>query len=299
MNVPLPELLQLIVNGLITGSVITLGAVGLSLVMGTLDIGSFAHGDYLTFGAYAAFVLNITFGQNIVVAMIGAALVTAVMSVVLDVVLLQRFRDKGANSLLIVTLGLALGMRSVLFIVFGSYSERLNIDATQVFDLTIIRISLPQLISIAFAGLSIIALALLLARTTIGKSMRALSNDRDLASVTGINVDRMRIYIWALAGLLAGVAGTMQGMLQAAFDPAMGWNIMFLLFTAVVLGGVGSTYGTLLGGFLLGIGMEVSTWSGWPNGGLGTDFKPIVAFAVLLAVVLIRPQGLFGRARLL
>jgi branched-subunit amino acid ABC-type transport system permease component len=297
--VPLPELIQLIVNGLITGSVITLGAVGLSLVMGTLDIGSFAHGDYLTFGAYAAFCINILWGQNIIVAMIGAALATAVMSVVVDRVLLQRFREKGANSLLIVTLGLALGMRSLLYVVFGSYPERLDIDATQVFDLTIIRISLPQVISIAIAALSILGLALLLARTTIGKSMRALSDDRDLASVAGINVDRMRVYIWALAGLLAGVAGTMQGMLQAAFDPAMGWNILFLLFTAVILGGVGSTYGTLVGGFLLGIGMEVSTWSGWPNGGLGSDFKPIVAFAVLLAVVLVRPQGVFGKARLL
>ena len=167
------------------------------------------------------------------------------------------------------------------------------------FDLTIVRISLSQLISIAFATVSIVALALLLARTTVGKSMRALSDDRDLAAVAGINVDRMRIYIWALAGLLAGVAGTMQGMLQAAFDPSMGWNILFLLFTAVMLGGVGSIYGTLVGGFSLGIAMEVSTWSGWPNGGLGSDFKPIVAFAVLLAVVLIRPQGVFGKARLL
>ena len=102
-----------------------------------------------------------------------------------------------------------------------------------------------------------------------------------------------------IANTAAGVAGTMQGMLQAAFDPAMGWNILFLLFTAVILGGVGSTFGTFVGGFLLGVGMEVSTWSGWPNGGLGSDFKPIVAFAVLLVVVLIRPQGVFGKARLL
>lgn len=295
----IPELVQLVVNGLVTGSIIVLGATGLTLVLGTLDIGSLAHGDYLTVGVYAAFVINVVWGQNIVVALIGAAVVVAIMSVVIDVVLLQRFRDKGADALLIVTLGLALGMRALLYLVFGSNPQQLDVDVTRVFDLGILRISVPQIIDIVIATVAITCVALILARTTIGKSMRALADDRDLASVAGIDVDRMRLYIWAFAGLLAGVAGVMQGLLQAAFTPDMGWQILFLLFTAVILGGIGSAYGTLVGGLALGIAMEVSTWSGFPNGGIDSAYKPVVGFAVLLAVILIRPQGIFGKARLL
>jgi len=294
----LAELVQLIINGLITGSVITLGATGLTLVLGTLQIGSFAQGDYLTFGVYIAFAANVAFGQNVVVAFVVAAVLTAVMSVVVDRALLQRFRDKGPDALLIVTLGLALAMRSLLELVAGPTPRQLNVDVTSVLNLGIVRISTPQLIDIVTATVLMLGVALLLARTTIGKSMRALADDRDLASVAGVNVDRMRVYVWVFTGLLAGVAGTMQGLLQAEFTPEMGWNILFLLFTAVVLGGIGSAYGTLIAGFALGIAMELSTWSGLPNGGFDSVWKPVVAFVVLLIVILVRPRGIFGKALL-
>ena len=293
------ELAQLIVDGLITGSVITLGATGLTLVLGTLDIGSFAQGDYLTFGCYIAFAANVVYGQNIVIAFVAAALITAIMSIVVDRVLLQQFRDKGPDALLIVTLGLALAMRSLVEMIAGPEPRQLNVDVVSVLDLGIVRISIPQIIDIVTATVAILGVALLLARTTIGRSMRALADDRDLASVAGINVDRMRTYVWIFTGLLAGLAGTMQGLLQAEFTPDMGWNILFLLFTAVILGGIGSAYGTLIAGFAIGIAMDVSTWSALPNGGLDSVWKPAVAFVVLLVVILVRPQGIFGKARLL
>jgi branched-subunit amino acid ABC-type transport system permease component len=221
------------------------------------------------------------------------------MSVVVDKGLLQQFRDKGANSLVIVTLGLGLEIRAMIYLIFGAEPKHFAVDVTQAFDVGMIRISVPQILNLVIATVSILSVALILARTTIGKSMRALADDRDLASVAGINVDRMRLYVWAFAGLLVGVAGVMQGLLQAAFGPDLGWNILFLFFTAVILGGIGSAYGTLVGGLLLGVAMEVSTWSGLPLGGLDAIYKPVVAFVVLLAVILVRPQGLFGKARLL
>jgi branched-subunit amino acid ABC-type transport system permease component len=125
--------------------------------------------------------------------------------------------------------------------------------------------------------------------------MRALSENPSLASVSGVDTDRIVVYTWALAGGLAGLAGVLQGLIQSSFDPNMGLALLLPVFAAVILGGIGSAYGALVGGLLLGIAMEVSTWSALA-GGISPIWKPVVSFVVLLLVLIARPTGLFGRA---
>jgi branched-subunit amino acid ABC-type transport system permease component len=139
---------------------------------------------------------------------------------------------------------------------------------------------------------------LFLARTRLGKSMRAVADNRALAAVSGIDVERMAIYVWILAGGLAGLGGVMLALVQGPFEPNLGVAPLFLIFTTVVLGGIGSAFGALTAGLALGLAMEVSTWSGL-LGGIEPKYKPILAFLVLILLLLYRPQGLFGRARVL
>jgi branched-subunit amino acid ABC-type transport system permease component len=170
------------------------------------------------------------------------------------------------------------------------------VDVFQVYDLGIIRLSLSQIVVIAIAFTAIILVGLMLARTRLGKAMRALSDNSDLASVAGIDIDRITAYTWILAAALAGLGGVLQGLVQNAFDPNMGFTLLLPIFAAVVLGGVGSAYGALAGGVALGLMMEVSTWNALA-GGVNPIYKPVVAFATLILVLLFRPQGVFGKAR--
>jgi branched-subunit amino acid ABC-type transport system permease component len=140
--------------------------------------------------------------------------------------------------------------------------------------------------------------ALILARTRSGKAMRALSDDRYLASVAGIDVDRVTATTWALSSALAGLGGVLIGLVQSSFDPNTGFSLLLPIFAAVILGGVGNAYGALAGGLTLGVTMEVSTWSAI-GGGIDPVYKPVVAFVVLIVMLMFRPQGLFGKARVL
>jgi neutral amino acid transport system permease protein len=295
----LTQLLQLIANGLVTGSIIAIAAVGLSLVYGILKIVNFAHGDFLTFGAFMAFVANFTWGLNMVFAVAFAMLATAALGVVLEFVLWRPIRRRGAGliSLFIVAIGLALVLRHVIFLIWGSRPRRYNVDVFQVYELGPIRLSLSQIIVIAVAFSAIALVGLMLARTRLGKSMRALSDNRDLAAATGIDIDRVTTFTWVLGAGLAGLGGVLQGLVQNAFNPNMGFTLLLFIFAAVVLGGVGSAYGALAGGIVVGLMMEVSTWNLLPAGGVNPVYKPVVAFSILILVLLFRPQGVLGKAR--
>lgn len=292
------ELPQLLVNGLVTGSIIALGAIGLSLVYGVLGLINFAHGEYLTVGAFAAFAANITLGVHIVAAAGIAAAITAVYGVVIELALWAPLRRRGAGvlSLFITSIGLALVMRHSLFLVWGARPRRYAVDVFGAYQLGPVRLSLTQLVVVGAALVVLPAVGVLLATTRLGKAMRALSDTRDLAAVTGIDVDRLSLHAWVLAGGLAGLAGVLQGLLQASFNPNTGFTLLLPIFAAVILGGIGSVFGALAGGLALGLAMEVSTWSALAGGVPGV-YKPVVAFAALILILLVRPTGVLGRAR--
>jgi branched-subunit amino acid ABC-type transport system permease component len=294
----LEQLPQLIVNGLITGTILALTGVGVTLVFGIQRIANFAHGEYLTFGAYVGLLVNTGLAQNLVVATLAAVAGTALLAVLLHFAVLRPLAGRGLVATSLITVGLGLMVRDVVFLVAGPRIRKLNIDQTAVFDLGFFRISPGQAVAIAITLVAAPAVALFLARTTIGKSMRAVADNRDLAAVSGIDVERMGTYVWLLAGALAGLGGIMVAVVQGTFDPNLGFEVLFLIFTTVVLGGIGSAYGALAGGFILGLTMELSTWQGF-FGGLEARFKPVLAFLALIALLLYRPQGLFGKARVL
>lgn len=292
------ELLQLAANGLVAGAIIALGAVGLTLVYGILKIANFAHGEFLTFGVYMAFLINVTVGLGIVFGAAVAVVAAALLALLLELVLWRpmRRRRAGLVSLFIASIGLALVLRHLIFIGWGARPRRLAVDVFQTYELGPVRMSLSQVMALVVAVAAVGATGLLLARSTLGKQMRAVADDRELASVSGVDVGRTTLVVWILGGALAGLAGVMQGLVQNSFNPQMGYTLLLPIFAAVVLGGVGDAYGALMAGLVLGLAMELATWSGL-GGGIPHVYKLVVAFAVLIGALLLRPQGLLGRAR--
>ena len=291
------QFLQLVVNGLVTGSILALAGVGVSLVYGILGVVNFAQGEYITYGAFAAVVVNIVWGANIVLAAIAAVVAIAALGIGLELTFWRpmRRRRAGIFTMFVASLGLSLIMRGVLYSAASPDPRTYRINVFQVYDIGGVRLSESQLIAIVIAFVSIALVGLLFSRTQIGRSMRALSDNRELASISGIDVDRVVLITWAIAGGLAGVAGVLPGLIQSSFDANMGFVLLLPVFAAVILGGVGNVYGALAGGLLLGLAMELSTWSAF-GGGLSPVWEQVVAFSVLVVMLLIRPQGLLGEA---
>jgi branched-subunit amino acid ABC-type transport system permease component len=223
---------------------------------------------------------------------------TAALALVLDVVLWKplRARRAGFMSLFLASIGLALVLRQALLLAAGSQPRTYDVNPYRVFVLGSVRLSEQQLIAIATAAATIVAVGLFLALTTVGRVLRAMADDRSLAAVAGIDVGRATRLAWLISGLLAGLAGVLAALVEYSFDPNFGFQLLLPVFAAVVLGGIGSAYGALAGGLALGVAQEVSTWSGFA-GGVNPVYKPVVAFAVLAVALMLRPQGFFGQAR--
>jgi len=291
--------LQLLANGIATGSVIALAAVGVSLVYGILRLVNFAHGDFMVFGAFVAVWLNVNVGLSILSAAVLATAATAALSLLLEGILWRPLRRRGARfmGLFLASIGLALILRQAIFLVAGPQPRSYLVDPYKVYVLGDIRLSGGQGTAIVVGAAAIVVVGLLLGLTTAGRTMRAVADDQALAAVAGVNTGRVIAFTWVVSGLLAGLAGVLAALVQSSFDPNFGFSLLLPVFAAVVLGGIGSAYGALLGGLFLGIVTELSTWSSLA-GGVNPVYKPVVAFAVLIAALLVRPQGLLGRARL-
>jgi len=227
-----------------------------------------------------------------------AMVATAVLSVTLELVLWRPLRARGAGfmSLFLASIGLALILRQMLLLVAGPQSRAYDVNPYKVYVIGSVRLSGSQAIAIAVAVVAIVLVGVLLSSTSLGRTMRAVADDRALAAVAGIDTGRVIVLTWIVSGLLAGLAGVLAALVQSTFDPNFGFALLLPVFAAVVLGGIGSPYGALLGGLVLGVVTELSTWGGF-FGGVNSVYKPVVAFAILIGVLLVRPQGLLGRAR--
>lgn len=289
---------QLVANGLVTGSVYAIAAVGVSLVYGILRLVNFAYGDFMAFGALVAYGVDGPLHQSMVVAALGGMAATAALALALDGVLWRPLRSRRAGfmSLFLASIGLALVLRQALLLAAGSAPRSYDVNPYRVFVLGSVRLSEAQVIVVATAAAVIVLVGLFLALTTWGRVLRAMADDRALAAVAGIDVGRATSVAWIVSGLLAGLGGVLAALVEYSFDPNFGFQLLLPVFAAVVLGGIGSAYGALLGGLVLGLAQEVSTWSGFA-GGVDPVYKPVVAFAVLALALLVRPQGFFGQAR--
>lgn len=294
------ELLQLTFNGLVSGSVIAMAAVGLSMIFGIMRVVNYAHGDLLTVGAYVAVSLNVAAGVPLVVSTLLAMAAVSALVLLTDLLLFRPMRQRGASLLskLFIAVGLALILRHMVLLVAGSRPQRFDVDVFQVYVVGPLRMTVTQAVVVVTAAAVLPLLGLMLAKTSMGKNMRAISDNFDLAAISGVNMKRTIMFTWVLSGSLAALAGVLQGLIQTSFDPNFGFYLLLIIFAAVILGGVGSAYGALTAGVVLGVVMDVATWSGFA-GGVPAVYKPVIAFAVLVLLLIFRPTGLFGKARVM
>ncbi len=281
------EILQLLVYGLVTGGIYALGAIGVSLVFAILRFAHFAHGDLMTVGAYLALFGITTLGLPLMPAFALGALLTALLTVAVDRLLYRRLRRNGAVVLLVSSFGVALILRSLVQLVWGPENLVYGTAIVPPWRLGELRIR-PVHLAILVTGVVLVtALHLFLTRSRIGKAMRAMADDPDLARIAGIPTERVVVWTWLLAGGLAATAGMFLA-LDTRLNPLLGWNVLLPVFAAALVGGIGNVHGAVVGGLVLGVASELSTAV------LPAVYKPAVAFAAIVAVLVWRPRGLLG-----
>ncbi|MDV2996380.1 MAG: High-affinity branched-chain amino acid transport system permease protein LivH [Chroococcidiopsis sp. SAG 2025] len=281
------QLAQLFVNGVAVGSIIALAAVGLTLTYGILRLANFAHGDFMTLGAYLTLLAN-TSGINIWLSMLLGAIGTVAAMLISEKLIWSNMRSRRATSttLIIISIGLALFLRNGIILIWGGSNKSYDIPTSPAREILGIRIPQNQLIVMLLAVIVILALHYLLQNTKIGKAMRAVADNLDLARVSGIDVDRVVLWTWAIAGSLTALGGSMYGLITAV-RPNMGWFLILPMFAATILGGIGNPYGAIAAALVIGVTQELST----PF--LGSQYKQGVGLFIMILVLLVRPKGLF------
>jgi neutral amino acid transport system permease protein len=280
------------INGLSLGAIYALGAVGLTLVYGILKLVNFAQGDFLTFGGYMAYLVNVTWGAPLVVAVFWAMLATALLGILFERLLWGPMRAKHAGflQLILMSIGLAFLLRAVVQWFWGTEIRILDVNTTDTVDFLGLRIGQTELIVVIVGLVVLVAVGLMLRYTLLGKRMRALSDDLDLAETAGIDTRRVILYTWVFAGTLAGLAGVLAAAITSLY-PELGFELLLPIFAAVILGGIGDAFGALAAGLVLGVVTEWSTLI------IDARWKTAVGFLVLVIVLIVRPQGIFGRAK--
>ena len=281
-------LTQLALNGIAVGSIIALAAVGLTLTYGILRLPNFAHGDFMTTGAYLTLLIN-SLGVNIWLAIAGGSALTIVGFLICEFLIWSPMRDRRATSttLIIISIGLALFVRNGIILIWGGGNQSYDLPVETAIALGGgLKIPYYRLLVIGLAIVAVLVLHYLLQNTKIGKAMRAVADDIDLARVSGISVEQVVLWTWVLAGGFTALGGGMYGLITAV-RPNMGWFLILPMFASVVLGGLGTPTGRSPGPLIIGVAQEVSTY--W----LPTEYKLAVALVAMMLVLLLRPQGLF------
>lgn len=286
------KFLQLLVEGIKFGLVIAMGAIGLSLIFGTTGLTNFSHGEMVTFGAMAAWWFNVNMGLHLIPASILAIAVGAAVAALYDFAFWRRLRHRGTGliAMLVISIGMAVLFRYFFLYLFGGRTRPYANYAVQTgIDIGPVSIAPKDLVSIALSIVVLVGVGLLLNKTKIGKAMRAVADNRDLAASSGIDVDRVILFVWAAGGGLAALGGVMFGVTEQV-SYQMGFRLLLLMFAGVTLGGLGTAYGALVGSLIVGIFVQVSTL--W----VPVELKNVGALVILILILLVRPQGILGQA---
>lgn len=300
---------QLTVEGLKFGIFLAMAAIGLSLIFGTTGLVNFAHGEMIVWGMLWAYLFNFfglagflgfmegwppPFGEgvNLIFAAILAVALGLALGWAMDKFIFAPLRARGVSliSAMIVTLGLSIFLRYVYLFIFGGVPRfYADYTAQSGIDIGPIQITPKDLVTAGISVAVLVGVGVFLQKTRMGKAMRAVADDRDLAESSGIDVQYVIRFVWVVGAGLASLGGVFIGLSeQVSWN--IGFRILLLIFAAVVLGGLGTAYGALVGAIIVGIGIQVSTL--W----IPTELKNVGALVVLIVVLLIRPQGLLGRA---
>ncbi len=282
-----------LIPGLVLGAIYAMSATGLSLIYGVMGFAHFAHGELLAFGAYAALVAVRGLGISPWAAIPLAIAATTPLAWAADRAFYARLRRSLPAVLLISSFATALMIRAVLYLGFGPTPLSYGTGIVPPLVWAGFRMQQRHASIILGATAAALSLHLLLSRSRAGRAMRAMADDPDLARITGVNVDAVIRLTWAVAAALAATAGVFLGI-DTELQPVMGFNVLLASFAAAILGGIGRPWGSALGGLILGLAEELSSYpllDGTPL--LSPAYKTGVAFAVLVVMLIVRPQGLF------
>jgi len=288
------RLADLFGSGVRVGLIVSLAALGLSLVFSTTGLINFAQGELVTFGAIVAWYLNAEGGEGLGLTLIVAGLLATIIGggfgASLELALWRplRRRRTGNVALIVISIGLALLLRSIYQIIFGASPRSYAQYATQRdWDLGPLDIAPKDVVSIIICLAILAGVALFLLFSRLGTAIRAVSDEPELAESSGIDVQRVILWAWILCGALSAAAGVLLS-LNFTVEYETGFKFLLVIFAAMILGGLGSPWGAMLGGLVLGIVFDVSTY--W----IPTDFKNAMILGVLVLVLLVRPQGILG-----
>jgi branched-chain amino acid transport system permease protein len=282
---------QLLVDGILLSIMMSLAAVGLSLIFGTTGLTNFAHGEIITMGGLGTYMFNTWFGIHV----IPAAILAVGMSMLVSGFLQDRFiwkplrkRGTGVIAMLVVSIGLGILVRYLYLYIFGGDRVQYAQFAGQAgWQIGAVSLTPKALIS-ALIGVVLLVFAIMwLLKSTMGKASRAVADNPALASASGIDVEKVIQSVWILGAMLAGYAGVMMGLNQGV-QFIMGSDILLLIFAAVTLGGLGTAYGAIVGSFIVGIFIQLSTLV------IPSELKFVGALVVLILILLVRPQGIMG-----
>lgn len=289
------RLVTLATDGVKIGTILALTSIGLSLIFGITGLINFAHGELVTFGALMAWFFNASAGGpgvGLITAAVLAVALGGVLGLALERGLFRslRRRKTGRIQLFVITIGLALFLRHIYLVFFGPTSRPYRGYAVQApFEVGPISLPPRDFIIIGISLVVLVAVGVLLQATRFGTAMRAVSDNRDLAEASGIDVQRIILLTWVTGSGLAALGGVFLGLSETV-RWNMGFNILLLMFAAVIVGGLGSAYGAMVGGLMIGLVIQVSTF--W----FSTELKVAFALLALILVLLVRPQGILGRA---
>ncbi|WP_430912945.1 branched-chain amino acid ABC transporter permease [Methylobacterium sp. sgz302541] len=278
---------QLLLNGAVSGLLLALPALAVSLTFGILKFPNFAVGGSLTLGAYAGWVFNTQFGFQIAAAALLAAATVALVSVLLDIAVFGRLREQGSIALMVASMGVSLILENLCRFVFGNATRSLDVEVARPLRWAGLRISHEQIVTASAVLCCLVLLHLVLRATPLGRAMRAVADNPTLASVRGIEREAIVRLTWAIIGLLTGLAGVLAAI-DRAVEPLVGWSYQIPVFAAAILGGLGSPLGAVLGALAVGLSEELATLV------VPTSYRQVVSFAVILLLLLVRSQGLLG-----
>ena len=303
-------MLQSLFDGILVGSILSLGAIGLTLIMHILRFANFSHAELISLGAYFTLTLDktvtaassvlasklptLSVSVSLIIAMLLALLITGIVAAIIDILVFKRLRDNaGPLTMVFASFGIGLIMRNVIGLVYGLKSTHYNNDiafAMMISADPLLLIKADQLFILAITLVVMVALHLLITRTSLGYALLAVSENPTLAQVNGVNLAAMVRLAWLLGGALAAIAGVCYA-LDNQLSPVMGRDLVLSLFAAAIVGGIGSIYGAALGGLIVGLAGSLALLV------IPTGYKPAIPFVIILLALYIRPNGLFGQER--
>ena len=285
----LAEVPQLVVNGVMAGTILAVPAIGLTAIYAVLRFPNFALASHATIGAFAGYVVNVNFGLPILPSVVVAFFVAGLVGVASDELVLKRFRPAGYITTAIASIALTIALENIVRFTFGNELRGYNLPILRDLRLGDVRVGPQQLQNLVIAAIAMAALFAFLAFTRTGKAMRAVADNPMLASIKGINADVIGRIVNFVGMGLAGFGGMLIG-LDTTIDPLTGFRSILSVFAAAVVGGLGSIPGAVLGALTVGIGEELCLLF------LSPDYRSAVGFVAILLVLTLRPRGILGQA---